>query len=843
MQERHVVVAEHEGTRVVAMDSITHANNEFGPFDVLVGASFCGIVAVQFAATYQPKGVIAHDCGRGLDGAGINGLWFLEGRGIPAAAVDSRSARIADGVDTWERGRISVTNRWAALLGVAVGDSVREASAKLCAWDGSAWEDDVPRGFRQVVYQGNLGAVVAVDSIRFALPEDSNNIVCVGSHGGQTAAAYALDIRPRGFISSDGGVGIEDSGVSGLAVLDDAGIPAAAVAVANARIGDGLSIYGDGVISRINSKAAEAGVRVGQSAREAAAAMLGEAVGGAQAVGGTSAVLTLIDQVGVDVRHWIDVFVSTTDARADEVYASSEDADLTYGELRQQVDAVASALLRRGIRPGQVLAVWMTSSLEFLVAQWATYRLGCALLPLYSYYREEELRHALRESRAAVLFTSSRFAGKVDVPRVLTELLPELARRDPVFAEFPDLRLVVESDSLDLPGSVPVAELVADGGVEVEGLETIRARTAPLDIMNVMYTSGTTGIPKAGMSLHANNLATIDHWSQLARLGPDDVILAHVPMFTNFGALYTNGLAMRAGARLEVTRTFDAAESLRRIRECGVTYVPGSPEIFRMLLDHPDFVTTDTGRVHSAHVAGSAVEPELMQRIIDELAPNAMQAYGMSECGGLSTVTSDRDPMHRRLETVGRPLPSAHVRIVDPLTGAQLPPDTVGEVWFGDRTPGSCVGKGYLASPAATAAAITPSGWFRSGDLGRMDADGYLTFTGRLKNMITVGGFNVYPAEIERHLQMYEDVDVAIVVGLPDERLGSVPVAFVVLRTGSGADVDAEALITYMRSRVSSQKQPRFVWFVGRQELPMTPSGKIRTADLAERARVLAGRS
>lgn len=547
---------------------------------------------------------------------------------------------------------------------------------------------------------------------------------------------------------------------------------------------------------------------------------------------------TVDRQPSDEVKHWVDVFVRATEERPKSVYATSEDGQLTYGELRESVDRLASGLLKRGVRPGQVLAIWMTNGIDLLVAQWATYRLGCSLLPLYSYYRKSELEYALAESGAAVLFTARNFGGKTDPVATLLQVLPELQKEHSSFASFPNLQLVAGADDLGLAGVAPMAEIADVESIESEGLERIRSRISSFDIMNIMYTSGTTGVPKAGLSLHSNNLSSIREWSALARLGENDVILAHVPMFTNFGGLYANGLALYNGCRMEVTRTFDAAESLRRIDRCGVTYVPGSPEMFRMLLDHPDFSKTDVSRIQSAHVAGSAIEPELMRRIIDEFAPNAMQAYGMSECGGLATVSSDRDPIDRRLDSVGRPIGSVAVQIHDPLSGLELPLGEVGEIWFGDVDPGSCVGKGYLAAPQASAAAITPSGWFRSGDLGQFDLDGYLHFTGRLKNMITVGGFNVYPAEVERHLASHPSVVIAYVVGVPDERLGTVPVAFVIVNP----PLAPATLMAFMAERVSSQKQPRAIWIVEASELPMTPSGKIRTGELADRAvKLLAG--
>ena len=533
-------------------------------------------------------------------------------------------------------------------------------------------------------------------------------------------------------------------------------------------------------------------------------------------------------------EHWTDVFVRMTNQQPDRVYARHGARQITYGELRRHVDSMASGLLDRGVRPTDVVALWMTNSIDFVVAQWAAYRLGCVLLPLYSYYREYELVHALGESRATVLLTSADFAGKVNARAILHEFLPELDAPVPaVFARLPHLRLVCAAADLGLPGVVAFDGLGGGSPVHGGALDAIADRLSPLDPMNVMYTSGTTGTPKAGISMHCNNLSSVRSWLGIQQLGPADVILCHVPMFTNFGCLYANCLAMYAGSSMEITATFDAAESLRLIRESGVTYVPGSPEIFRMLLEHPDAAITSFAAVRGAHIAGSAADPAVLARVI-ELIPNASQAYGMSECGGVSTATHGGDPEDLRRLSVGLPLPSVRVVIMDPITEGPVTPGEIGEIWFGDVSPGSCVGKGYLASPSASAAAITPDGWFRSGDLGRVDEAGYVYFSGRLKNMITVGGFNVYPAEVERHLMAHDDVATASVVGAPDERLGTVPVAFVVLR--DGAVTTPADLIGYMKARVSSQKQPRLIEILDAAEVPMTPSGKIATAKLELRA-------
>lgn len=272
MEERHLVKYEANGARVVAMDSITHANETYGPGDVLVGASFMGVVAVQFATRVRPRAIICSDCSVGADGAGLNGLWYAEGFGIAAAAADGLSATLGDGEGLYARGRISTVNFSAEAMGAEPGMSV-ERCARLFA-DVEPVEIDSLVERCVTVYEGEDGRIVASDSIRFA-GEASSTVVCVGSHGGRTAVAYAMEVGPKGFISNDGGMGLDGSGVSGLATLDEHGIPGASVSVHSARIGDGVSTYRDGIVSVVNDTAAALGVRVGLRASSAARLMLG----------------------------------------------------------------------------------------------------------------------------------------------------------------------------------------------------------------------------------------------------------------------------------------------------------------------------------------------------------------------------------------------------------------------------------------------------------------------------------------------------------------------------------------------------------------------------------------
>jgi hypothetical protein len=270
-----VVVHESTRGRVVALETaydVAEANRDR---DVAVNASYTGVLPARFIAEHRPRGAIGCDCAVGKDGAGIAGLWYFEALGIPAAAADVHTMRLGDGVDMFEHGIISVVNEPARTCGVLPGQSVREAARLLLEVDPSA------RGAaevtnRTVVVERPHGQVVCTDSIAFGLPEDAEtNVLCTAGHTGVSAAFYLRKFRPRGFICSDGGKGKQDAGVAALALVEADGLAGATVDARTARMGDGLSTYHDGVISACNALAAQAGVRVGQPAREAAACLLG----------------------------------------------------------------------------------------------------------------------------------------------------------------------------------------------------------------------------------------------------------------------------------------------------------------------------------------------------------------------------------------------------------------------------------------------------------------------------------------------------------------------------------------------------------------------------------------
>jgi uncharacterized protein YunC (DUF1805 family) len=268
-----LVLQEAHG-RVMTMDSAYHVEPANRGRDVVINASYCGVLPARFISEHRPRAAIGVDCGVGPEGAAIAGLWYLEALNIPAAVADVMTVRLGDGVDLYESGVISHYNRPAADCGVQVGMTVKDAASRLLSGeprDPAAAEVTN----RTVMVEGPHGRkIICVDSIAMGIPEDTNNVLATAGHTGRSAIPYLLKVRPFGFICSDGGMGRERSGVEGMRSVAAEGLAGATVDARTARMGDGLSTYHDGVISAVNSIAAQCGVSVGMPAKEAAATLL-----------------------------------------------------------------------------------------------------------------------------------------------------------------------------------------------------------------------------------------------------------------------------------------------------------------------------------------------------------------------------------------------------------------------------------------------------------------------------------------------------------------------------------------------------------------------------------------
>lgn len=440
----------------------------------------------------------------------------------------------------------------------------------------------------------------------------------------------------------------------------------------------------------------------------------------------------------------------------------------SFARLRDEVEAAARAAIAAGVRPGDRVAIWAPNGAEWITTALGLVSAGAVLVPLNTRYRAAEAADVLRRSRARVLFTVRGFLGN-DYPAMLAES----------GAELPDLGQVVLLSGAPDASAAGWDDYLA-GGTSVTAAEC-RERAAsvrPEDIGDIVFTSGTTGRPKGAMTTHGQTLRVFAAWSAVAGLHPGDRYLLVNPFFHTFG--YKAGIlaCLLNGVTMLPEPVFDARRAAERLAAEGVTVLMGPPTIFTSLLELPD---RPAHHVRLAGTGAADVPVELIRRIRAELGvPAVFTAYGLSEATGVASIC----PADADAETVARitgpALPGTELRITAP-SGAPLPAGEEGEI----RARGYNVMRGYLDDPDATAQAIDADGWLHTGDAGVLDERGYLTVTGRLKDMFVVGGFNAYPAEIEGALVEHPAVADAAVIGVPDARLGEVGAAFIVPRTDS----------------------------------------------------------
>jgi len=509
---------------------------------------------------------------------------------------------------------------------------------------------------------------------------------------------------------------------------------------------------------------------------------------------------------------------------------------LTYDRLDREVERAARAMLGLGLGRGDRVGVWSTDNAEWVTIQLATARIGAVLVNINPAYRIAELRHALRlaEVNALFLIPSFRSSAYVDM---LLELVPEA--RDGVDAGsdarlrahlFPHFRHAVVWDPAD-PGrterwapALPTwGEFLAYGQcVGDDAIEKRRAELDPDDPINIQFTSGTTGFPKAVVLTHHNIVNNARSTAEGMGFTERDRLCVPLPFYHCFGMVVSTLACLSKGSCIVVPSDhFEAGATLHAIESERCTAVHGVPTMFAAELDHPDFGTMDLSSLRTGIMAGAPCPPELMRRVMGDMGcREIIIGYGQTEASPIVTLTKPTDPMHRRLESVGTPIEHQEVKVVGPETGRTLPVGQQGEVCFR----GYNTMRGYYGQPDETARAIDEAGWLHSGDLGTLDADGYLAITGRLKDMIIRGGENIYPAEIEAFYFDHPSIEQIAVFGVPDERLGERVGAWVRLRPGTNENT--ESLRAHAKDKIAHFKIPTDFWFV--DEFPMTVTGKIQ---------------
>ena len=477
----------------------------------------------------------------------------------------------------------------------------------------------------------------------------------------------------------------------------------------------------------------------------------------------------------------------------------------TFAELGEETYRCAAAMIASGVQRGDRVAVWAPNGHRWVVAALGAVTAGATLVPVNTRYKGDEAGWILGQSGARLLLVENGFLGH-DYLAMLREAAPGL----PGLSEIITLN---DAGELPWPQFLDRAATVPRSGVLARA-----AAVTEDDLSDMFFTSGTTGRPKGVMTAHGQNLRVFDAWAAGVGLRPGDRYLLVNPMFHTFG--YKAGVlaCLMQGATMLPQPVFDAGEALRLIAQERVTVLPGPPTLYASLLDHPARAGRDLSSLRLAVTGASVVPVALVERLRAELFGEVVIAYGLTESCGTVTVGDPNTDPETMSRTVGQAIEGTEVIIGDP-DGSPLPPGEAGEV----LVRGYNVMRGYFGDPEATAAAIDPRGWLHTGDVGTLDADGNLRITDRLKDMFVVGGFNAYPAEIEQAISQNEKVSEAAVVGVPDERLGEVGLAYVIPRPG--ATPTEEEIIAFCRERLANFKVPRAVRVVG--ELPRNASGKV----------------
>jgi acyl-CoA synthetase (AMP-forming)/AMP-acid ligase II len=493
-----------------------------------------------------------------------------------------------------------------------------------------------------------------------------------------------------------------------------------------------------------------------------------------------------------------------------------DEVTLTYAELQSEARAFAANLVASGVEPGDRVAIWAPNSVRWIIAVLGIFEAGAVLVPINTRFKGVEAGTILARSGARVLVTVTDFLGTDYV---------EMLRSGGVAT--PALRTVVAAYGPASPGTDTWAEF-HPGSSDPGATGAAPQSDNPSDIL---FTSGTTGVPKGVVMTHGRTTRVATDWVAMTGLTSGDRYLMVNPYFHMFGLKAGILACVVAGATMYPEPVFDVDRVLSRVADEQITVLPGPPTLYQSLLDHDRRRDVDLSSLRVAVTGAADIPVTLIDRVRAELPFSlVVTGYGLTEAG-TATATTPSDPAEVVATTVGRPRPGFDVRIVS--DGADVPRGEPGEILLR----GPSVMSHYLDDPDATAETLSSDGWLRTGDLGVVDDKGNLRIVGRAKDMFIVGGFNAYPAEIENALLRHPDVTQAAVIGVPDERLGEVGMAFVVLR--SGVTTTAEQIIAWSREQMANYKVPRVVEVVA--DLPLNATGKVRKDEL--RARVAAGRA
>jgi fatty-acyl-CoA synthase len=511
------------------------------------------------------------------------------------------------------------------------------------------------------------------------------------------------------------------------------------------------------------------------------------------------------------------------------------DLRFTYQEFDERVNLLAKGLLEIGIKNGDHVGIWAKNVPDWLTLMFATSKIGVVLVTVNTAYKSHELAYVLEQSDMKALAIIDGYQD-VDYIETVYELLPELKtqERGKLNSEkFPFLNSVIYVGQEKHRGMYNTNELLLLGShADDEEFQQIKSSVTNDEVVNMQYTSGTTGFPKGVMLTHRNILNNGYYIGERQKFTEKDRLCITVPLFHCFGIVLAVMATFSHGATMVMVELFDPLMVLAAVQKERCTALYGVPTMFIAEYSHPMFDMFDLSSLRTGIMAGSTPPIEAMKRVVNDMNMTQITSvYGLTEGSPGFTQTSVDDPLEKRVETVGKPLPECEVKIVDPETGKTLGPHQTGEICC----KGYNVMKGYYKMPEKTREVIDDEGWLHSGDLASVDEEGYYSIVGRIKDMIIRGGENIYPREIEEFLYTMPGVLDVQVVGIPDEKYGEIVGACIILE--EDAELTEEDVRDYARTKIARFKVPKHVLFV--DEFPLTASGKIQKFILREQAEKL----
>jgi fatty-acyl-CoA synthase len=486
--------------------------------------------------------------------------------------------------------------------------------------------------------------------------------------------------------------------------------------------------------------------------------------------------------------------------------------------------------LSLGLKPGDRVAIWANNSAEWLITQLATAKIGLVLVNFNPAYRASELEYALNKAGCKALITLSTFKT-TNYLELIRSLAPEIHSATPGMLDavkLPFLRTVIQLSEEQVPGFMRFSDLIAAGDPADESVRHIGATLKNTDPINIQFTSGTTGSPKGAALTHRGILNNGFFLGEAMKLTSTDRLCIPVPLFHCFGMVVGNQAALTHGTAIVYPNdSFDPVAVLQAVQNERCTALHGVPTMFITELDHPRFQEFDLSTLRTGIMAGTACPIEVMKRVERDMHMREVTiAYGMTETSPASYQSTCETPIEKRVSTIGRVHPHLEAKIINPESGAIVPIGTVGELCVR----GYSLMQGYWDDPEKTAQTIDADGWIHSGDLAAMDEEGYVSITGRIKDMVIRGGENISPREIEEFLYQHPAIQDAQVIGVSDRKYGEELCVWIVPR--AGASISEDDIRAFCDGQIARYKIPRYIRFV--DGFPMTLSGKVQKFKMRE---------